>query len=283
MRKAVLLGGTGFIGRALQRELEGRKLQVQVLGSRDLDLSAPGAHDSLAKRLDENTLLVALFRASSKLGPWERFAADLAMAANVARALEARAPGAACFLGSTAVYGNAATDLTVDEKTTVRPESLYGVSKACAEDLLRLSAARSKVPLAILRPGMVYGPGDESTAYGPARFIRQARAGEVELFGDGSEARDNLFVDDLARMTASLSLARKDGVFVAGSGEAVSFRQIVKLLEKLAGRALKVRSVERRGPKTDQRLRLDKLKAAVPDLKITPLAEGLKLAWENHG
>lgn len=283
MRKAVLLGGTGFIGRAVKRELESRGLTVDALGSRVLDLAAPGAHEALAKRLDENTLLVALFRASAKLEPWDRFSADLAMAANVARALETRAPGAACFLSSTAVYGNAETNLAVDEKTAVRPESLYGVSKACAEDLLRLSAARAKVPLAILRPGMVYGPGDASTAYGPARFIREARTGAVELFGDGSEVRDNVFVDDLARMTSSLGLARKDGVFVAGSGEAVSFQQIVTLLEKLAGKKLTVREAARRGPKTDQKLSLNKLKDAIPDLIITPLAEGLKLAWENHG
>lgn len=283
MHKAVILGGTGFIGRALKRELEGRNLQAQVLGSRDLDLSAAGAHEALAERLDSDVLLVASFRASAKLEQWERFSADIAMAANVARALEARAPGAACFLSSTAVYGNARTNLAVDEKTVVSPESLYGISKASAEDLLRLSAARAKVPLAILRPGMVYGPGDASEAYGPARFIRQARAGAVELFGDGSELRDNLFVDDLARMTASLGLARLDGVFVAGSGEAVSFKRLVELLQKLAGNPFTVREIPRRVPKTDQTLRLDKLKAAVPDLKITPLAEGLKLAWENHG
>lgn len=280
MRKAVLLGGTGFIGRALTRELEARGLSVEALGSRALDLAAPGAHLSLAERLDGDTLLVGLFRSSAGMEPWARFAADLAMASNAARAVESRPPGAFCFLSSTAVYGNAASNLDVDESTPLRPESLYGTSKACAEDVLRLSATRAKVPLSILRPGMVYGPGDVSAAYGPARLIRAALSGgEIELYGDGSEVRDNLYVDDLARMTASLGLARGEGVFVAGSGEAVSFRRIVELLEPLAGRKLAVRETPRRTPKTDQALRLLKLRAAVRDLKITPISDGLARAW----
>ncbi len=280
MRRAVLLGGTGFIGRALTRELEARGLSVDPVGSRVLDLAQAGAHLPLAQRLGEDVLLLALFRASSRVDPWARFSADMAMATNVARAVESRPPGALCFLSSTAVYGNAASDLEVDENTPPRPDSLYGASKACAEDVLRLSATRAAVPLSILRPGMVYGPGDESEAYGPARLIRQALAGgEIELYGDGSEVRDNLYVDDLARMAASLGLSRAEGLFVAGSGEPVSFRRIVELLEPLAGRRLSVRETPRRTPKTDQGLRVLKLRAALKDLKITPLKDGLALAF----
>ena len=90
LSRALVLGGTGFVGAALARELSRRGLSVDALGSGALDLAAAGAHDKLAARLDAATVLVAAFRAPSRLPPEERCSADLAMTANVANAAAVR-------------------------------------------------------------------------------------------------------------------------------------------------------------------------------------------------
>jgi len=64
-----------------------------------------------------------------------------------------------------------------------------------------LSVAGS-IPLAILRPTLVYGAGDPHNGYGPNRFRRLASANQpIVLFGEGEERRPAVLagVDELLR------------------------------------------------------------------------------------
>ena len=63
---------------------------------------------------------------------------------------------------------------------------------------------RSRLPLAFLRPTLIYGANDPHNGYGPNRFRRQAAKGEtITLFGEGEEKRDHVPVDDVAALVSA--------------------------------------------------------------------------------
>lgn len=280
MARTLLLGSTGFIGKAVAAELEKRGLDCVGLGSRDLDLTRPESSGKLAALVDEGTTVVLASRVARSTDPWRQFSGDMAILTHAAGALARRRAKLCVFASSTSVYGNAATDLDVTEETPVAPQSLYGTAKYLGERLLSHACAAAGTPLLIARPSMVYGPGDAAQSYGPSRFIRSALdAGEAAMHGDGRELRDNVYVDDLARILVDLSRLGARGVFNVGCGEPRSFVDLVRELERVSGRTIKTVHLPRSGPQTDQRLNVGKLLRALPGLRFTSFAAGLEKAY----
>lgn len=79
-----------------------------------------------------------------------------------------------------------------------RPISPYGTSKLCTEMYAYCYARTFGVDTVGLRFGNVYGPGSTHKGSVVAKFIRRALGGEVlEVYGDGTQTRDFIFIDDL--------------------------------------------------------------------------------------
>ena len=277
--ETLILGHTSFIGKAIRTELEHRGAPWKGRSSKALDLTDLRAAEKLSKLYGQKSVVILLSRVNRPIAPLERFRGDMAIVTNAAKALASRRAGLFVFASSTAVYGNAATNMRVTEETPAAPDSPYAISKFCGERLLRHAAAQSKTPLLILRPSMIYGPGDASTAYGPSRLVRSGLKGEVRLFGDGSELRDHLYVDDLARATVELTRRRATGLFNIGAGKPHSFYEIASIIKRLRGGALRVIREPRRVPKTNQRLIIDKLLDTQPNFKPMALAAGLEATY----
>lgn len=277
--RALVLGGTGFIGSALMGELRRRGVEARGFGSKTLDLSDPRAVAGLRRLIDARTTVFLLSRARYGGNPWAGFAKDAAILANAAAALRARAARKWVFLGSTAIFGASRTNRRIREDAPVTPESPYAAAKAMGELLLGGAAAAGGVPLLVLRPPMVYGPGDPGTAYGPGRLIRSLlEDGEMRLFGDGGELRDFLFIEDLARIAVDLALGPRSGAFNVAGGPPATFAALARSLKRLAGEG-KVVHDPRRIAKTDQVLDASKLRRALPRARFTPLARGLETTY----
>ncbi|AMV25618.1 dTDP-glucose 4,6-dehydratase [Gemmata sp. SH-PL17] len=275
--RCVLLGRAGFFATALAarlRPLLGDRLRV--VGSAELDLTSAGSADRLGEIVDGDTVLIVPARAPRGPDPFRTFTDDVAIATAVARCVVARRPRRCVYFSSSAVYGDATCHAAITEQTAVAPSALYGVSKLAAEGVIRHAAERAAVPLVTLRPCMVYGPGDTTRPYGPGAFLHSAlHSGKVQVFGDGSEVRDYLFVRDLAEITAALAFNGSPGVYNLATGQSHSFRQLWAHLRALVGRPFEVVSVPRDRARTDQTFDIARLRAALPDLRFTPLEKGL--------
>src|SRR5207302_8479871 len=95
----------------------------------------------------------------------------------------------------------------------------YALAKYTCEKTLECVAAAKGLPLLSLRVTGVYGPGDPHGAYGPNAFARSlARARTVRPVGEGEEARDHLYVDDVARPASALLRSGAPGLFNLGRG-----------------------------------------------------------------
>ena len=148
------------------------------------------------------------------------------------------------YISSLAVYGNP-KDSLVDEETKLSPLNPYGVSKIAIEEYLEFFSRTAGLDFVILRPCATYGK-KQISASGTgvvANFLQNALAEkEIEIFGDGSAVRDLLYVDDLAAATLKAAFTKtKSKTFVIGTGEGISLKELVVLIEKELGKEVKVK------------------------------------------
>lgn len=144
------------------------------------------------------------------------------------------------YAGTRQVYGKPAT-LPVDETHLVRPTDINGINKAAGEYYHLVYNNVFGVRACSLRLTNVYGPRQlirHNRQGFIGWFIRLAVEGkEIQIYGDGSQLRDFVFVDDVvdAFLRAGATDAVNGDVFNVGGMEPISHRDLVELLIGTAG------------------------------------------------
>lgn len=299
-RRVLLIGGGGFIGRALGRRLAASGCEVHAL-SRHVE---PGRRGDVEfhRGSQAETAVVAplLARCDSVVhlastttpgrsahAPALEMRENLEPLADFLELLAAAAPRRILYLSSGgAIYGNPPF-LPATEEHPVQPLSWHAAGKVAAEEFLRTHARQiSGTSLAILRPANVYGPGQPLQAgFGFVRtLMEKARSGEpVEIWGDGRQVRDFLYIDDLVDACLRLLDAPAvTGTFNAGSGAGTSLLELVRLVIQITGRAIPVllrpgRDIDVAGIWLD----CERLHAATGWRSTTPLEAGLARTWQD--
>jgi UDP-glucose 4-epimerase len=231
--RAVVTGGAGFIGSNLVDALVARGDDVVVVddlstgkrenvsgGARlvELDIRSPALGDVFADAAPEVCFHLAAQADVPTSVERPDFDAEVNVVGSI-RVLQSAGDRTQIVFSSTggAIYGEC--DRPARETDPRRPLSPYGVAKLAAEEYLaawnRLQGTRHTV----LRFGNVYGPRQESTLEGGvvAIFLDGMAAGrETAIFGDGSQTRDFVHVDDV--VSAVLTAPGATGIFNVGSG-----------------------------------------------------------------
>jgi UDP-glucose 4-epimerase len=125
--------------------------------------------------------------------------------------------------------------LPVTEETAAAPESVYGASKLAAERYLALLLRAGGPGLSVVRPGNIYGPAQNphGEAGVVAIFTARMLANEpVTIFGDGSQQRDYVYVDDVVEALLRAATGPPDTCLV-GSGRGTSTRAVFDALAAL--------------------------------------------------
>ena len=138
------------------------------------------------------------------------------------------------FMSSCMVYAPAG-DEAIDEQHPVRPASPYAASKLAGESLALSYAYAYALPAAVVRPFNTYGPYQRADGEGGvvAIFCQRALAGEtIDVFGDGTQTRDLLYVADCAEfvLRAAASPAAVGQVLNAGTGRDIRIRDLAELV-----------------------------------------------------
>jgi len=277
----VVLGAGGFVGGAIARHLAGRKIAVLALRRRDLDLLAPDAGDRLAEMLQPDDAVVMVSAQAPCRTP-AMMTANIRMAEAVCEALMRRPVTHLVYVSSDAVYADSSTPLS--EASPAAPGTLHGAMHVAREQMF--ASVAGDVPLAILRPTLIYGPTDPHNGYGPNRFRRLAnRAEPIMLFGEGEERRDHVDVDDVATIAGSVLERRSQGILNVATGEVTSFRSIAEQTVALARRPVLIQRLPRQGPMPHNGYRAfdpTATAAAFPGFSYTPLADGLARAQRDE-
>jgi UDP-glucose 4-epimerase len=251
--RAMVTGGAGFIGSHLADALLARGDEVHVVddlstGSRENLPPAAELHelDIRDEELEElgariRPELVFHLAAQADVGTSvdrPTFDAEVNVVGTV-RVLEAArtADARVVFTSSGgAIYGECERPAVEDDEP--QPLSPYAASKLAGEEYLatwnRLYGSRNVT----CRLANVYGPRQMAGLEGGvvAIFLDRMRDGQgTEIFGDGSQTRDFVYVGDVVAGLLAAAAAPGGGIYNVGSGVATSIRELHRLCAETTG------------------------------------------------
>ena len=287
LRRVVVLGHTGLIGAAVMAELAriAPALDVQGASLGAVDLADPASAARLAPLLQPDTSVVLCAAIKRQLGDSpDIYLRNTQILATMASLLSRYPVGRLVYLSSAAVYGEDVENLAITEDTPLVARTYYGLSKITGEWILsKIVEEGAAASLGLVRPAMIYGPGDQTTSYGPSSFLDATVTGRpISLWGDGRELREMIYVDDAARIIAAYALMSHSGPLNIASGISYSFTDAVEAAAEIVGVRTPVSSKDRSKPKVDNRFDASRLKAMMPDLGFTPLAEGMRRTFRQR-
>jgi len=282
IQRVVILGHNGFIGSQVMRAFsENAPADIELIGRSfpELDLTKWDDVATLTDIFDMNTAVVLLSGIKKQMGDTlEIFSQNMEMVVNFCNLLREYPVKRLVYFSSAEVYGEDVPNTSISEETPVHPVSFYGVAKYASEGLLRKVIHSNKdSSLVILRPPLIYGMGDTSRGYGPTGFVwLAANAKEITLWGDGTELREFVSVEDLARVTYHLTFHSYDGVVNVATGQSHSFQEVLGIISRLIDQPLQVNSRPRTKGKVDQGYTNHLLKNLLPDFNFTDLNDGIQ-------
>jgi UDP-glucose 4-epimerase len=262
-RQVLITGGLGFIGSNLARQLVALGARVLVIDSL---ISEYGGNlfniDGLESRLRVNiadirqqstmnylvrghdvifNLAGQVSHIDSMQDPYTDLEINCRAQLSLLEACRHNNPSVkVVFAGTRQIYGRA-DFLPVTEAHLVRPTDVNGINKAAGEYYHMMYNNVFGVRTVSLRLTNVYGPRQliKHNRQGfIGWFIRQAiEDREIQIYGDGGQLRDFVFVDDAADafLRAGASDACNGQVFNVGGQEAITLRELVELLVSIAG------------------------------------------------
>ncbi|HTM01977.1 MAG TPA: NAD(P)-dependent oxidoreductase [Vicinamibacterales bacterium] len=188
-------------------------------------------------------------------------------------------PGRFIFCSTLDVYARSAFDHVVDERSPVGPAGLYGLSKLLGEGLVEAYARSTRTECLILRLGHVYGPGEERYAKLVPETIRRVLANQPpRIAGEGSEARDLLYVDDAVEALVRACTRELNGTRIINiaRGASHSILEIVNTIAAAAGFRGIPERVPRPGDTYSTLFDTSVMNRVLGDWRFVPLTEGLE-------
>lgn len=185
-----------------------------------------------------------------------------------------------------AIYGDGAKRPT-PESAKADPLTPYGMDKLQAEKFINFLSTNTTFKPVILRYSNVYGPRQDPLGEAGVIAIftaKMLRNEPVEIFGDGEQTRDFVYVDDVVRANLLALDYPRLGVFNIGTAQETSINKICKILKKEIGYTKKIKHSERRSG--EQRNSSLSIKRAHLKLGWKPkvgLEEGIKKTVEWMG
>jgi nucleoside-diphosphate-sugar epimerase len=244
--KVALTGATGYTGGRLLSALRQRGDQVTALvrpGSVTRVLTASGAAlvegdlrdpaglDRLVRGADAVLHVAAVYRTAGHPDSYYR---DVNVG-GTERLLEAAArAGVARFVhtSTVGVHGDV-KDPPADETSPLAPGDVYQATKAEGERIALQFHARRGLPVAVVRPGAIYGPGETRLL----KLFRAIARGRYAVVGSGRPFYHPVYIDDLvAGFLLALDHPRAPGeAFIVAGPRYVSQTELAALIARHTG------------------------------------------------
>jgi len=250
-RRAVILGGTGFIGRHLCDSFQEASYEVITVGRKEAPETWPHRHVQLdlmdvSPRWIANVLAEmrpqVVVNATGGIWGLAEEQMNAVIVTPTLRLLAAlslmnqRPRPRLVHLGSVLEYGPVPEGTMLGPGVPLRPRSHYGRAKFDATQAVLAEASRDRVNAIVLRIPNVIGPGAPEVSLlgrSAAQLMRApANGGKAVITLDALNAhRDYVDVRDVADAVLRAGESRLSGLAIdIGRGEAVSVRSIVELL-----------------------------------------------------
>ncbi len=259
--RVLITGGAGFLGAALANRLvkEGhtvlalddltagdpRRLAPEVLFTRGDVRDVPKLW-TLLQGVDCVYHLAARVRVPESIYyPGDYNAVNVGGTVALMEAMRDTGVRRVVFTSSGALYGEQAHQ-PIGEDQVPRPNSPYGVSKIAAEYYVATLGALYQIETVALRIFNAYGPGQDLPPSHPPvipQLLRQAQTGgSLVIFGDGSQTRDFVYVEDVvdALVLAATAGDVNRAAINIGSGQEISINELTACVARVTGRQVNI-------------------------------------------
>ncbi|MBE6497536.1 MAG: NAD-dependent epimerase/dehydratase family protein [Methanobrevibacter sp.] len=153
------------------------------------------------------------------------------------------------FSSSSSVYGEN-KNMPLKESEPLMPMSPYAASKASCELYLRSFYDSYGLNYTVLRYFNVFGPGqDKNSQYAAVipNFISAMLEGnQPEIYGDGEQTRDFVFVKDIIQANINAAKSDYNGVINIASGKKLSINQLFDIVKRTLGSDLEPKYLPKR-------------------------------------
>ncbi|MDE3154047.1 MAG: NAD-dependent epimerase/dehydratase family protein [Acidobacteriota bacterium] len=262
-KRVLITGGLGFLGSNLAGRLVALEASVRIIdalipgmggnlcnidglqGRVEVAVADLRDPEALVRALDGVDVIFNLAGQVSHIDsmrhPLDDLGINVESQLRLLEACRARTPEARIVFTSTRHLYGRPERVPVDEAHPILPPDVNGIHKAAAESYHQLYHRVFGLPICVLRV---------TNAYGPRQLIQHDRHGfigwfirlaledrEITVFGDGSQVRDFVYVDDVveAMLQAGLSERCLGGTYNVGGSQPIAHRDLVALLIELAG------------------------------------------------
>ena len=252
----LITGAAGFLGSSVANQLarEGHQVRgLDDLSTGDPQSLAPDVHFTRGDVSDRPKLWTLLQEVDvvyhlaarvsvpeSILYPRDYNTVNVGGTVALMEAMRDVGVGRVVLASSGAVYGDL-SEQPLKESYIPYPRSPYAVSKLAAEYYVRTIGNLWGIETVSLRIFNAYGPGQHLPASHPPvvpHYLKQAlRSGTLVAYGDGSQTRDYIYVDDVVSGLVAAATAPNINGFVIniGSGKETSIRELIKCVQDVVG------------------------------------------------
>ena len=301
MRKVVVTGGAGFIGSNLIPKLaELDDCQITVIDNEyigKLSLFEELNVECVKADILDKELMEQLVNGTDTIF---HFAADTRVVNSIEKPdfnfennvvgtytllCAARKAGVRRFLNAStggAILGE--IEPPSHEEMAPRPLSPYGASKLAAEGYCSAFYGAYNLKTASLRFSNIYGPRSFHKGSVIAHFFKKIlTGGELIVYGDGSQTRDFLYVDDLVSGLCKFMQSDATGIFQLGSGQPITINDLISSIKVVVGHGYNIQpryAAFRPGEVRHTYCDINKARKEVNFSVKTSLECGLRQTWK---
>jgi nucleoside-diphosphate-sugar epimerase len=227
----LVTGGTGFVGRHLFPELQTRGV-LAVTDRREL---SPHTHwrDLVNGKRAVIHLAAAAHERAERLDYESLHRINALATERLAREAAAAGAGHFVFLSTIGVCGDETAGAPFNDERAPAPRSAYARSKLEAERLLAKVSTDTGLRVTVLRPTLVYGPGNAGNFL---RLLKAVKRGLPLPFGRVRNRRTLTYVGNLVSAIVEVLERRSAGTFVVCDSESLSTAAIVQAVAQGMGR-----------------------------------------------
>jgi GDP-D-mannose 3', 5'-epimerase len=274
MVQALVCGAGGFIGGHLVRRLKADGFWVRGVDVKFPDFSETAADDFaigdlrdpdfcasiVDRRFDETYQLAADMGGAGYIFTGENDANVMHNSAtinlNVLEACRRRRVARIFYSSSACIYPARNQEdpdnpnCSEDSAYPAAPDSEYGWEKLFSERLYFAYQRNYGIEARVARYHNIFGPegtwtgGKEKAPAALCRKVAMARPdGEIEIWGDGSQTRSFLYIEECVEATTRLMRSKFSGPVNIGSEEMISINNLARMVMQVAGKPLRINNI----------------------------------------
>ena len=253
MKKAIVIGGCGFIGSNIVKKLYKKGYKIRVfdnLSTGNFDYIKPYNVEFVEGDIIHKESIINatkgvnyIFHLAANIGnikslsdPAFDSTVNILGTLNVLEAAYVNGVKKIVYSSSAAIYGELLYQ-PIDEMHSLEPESPYGVSKLAAEKHCLWFGRHYNIEVVCLRYFNVFGLNQLTDEYGnviPKWVDLILRGKSIKIYGDGTQTRDFVNVSDVAN--ANILAMEKEGIagfYNISSGDSITIYELAKKLQQI--------------------------------------------------